>query len=331
MAAPRPCLARLARALGGGVSLAVFHGNPFDPDERAICENWTFTVPQRHFGAPRFDDAVALLAGRWRAIGYLNEHPVYVHDDAASALYYNEYKEEWQVISIADENLGTLARAKKKSEEDEAPPKNGWIVACISDDMITAGVRFDIVKEQKAQAHQDAQEDQAHVDDTERPPKRQRDAEKRESLWQQKDEEPRLPASAQSFQEPRLSASAQSVQDWATLKATAKQGPPSRPAIGMQPAIGARPVPQAPTLRGPRPPSMPPWSHQHRQVRRASPPQRGGWFTKAQRLCNAILDRDFRTATDLADKWYCGPPPPGPRSRMLLKNTIASSLNNLFR
>jgi hypothetical protein len=139
-------------------------------------------------------------------------------------------------------------------------------VACISDDMITAGVRFDIVK--------DAQEDQAH--DTERPPKRQRDAEKRESLWQQKDEEPRLPASAQSFQEPRLSASAQSVQDWAPLKATAKQGPPSRPAIGMQPAIGARPVPQAPTSRGPRPPSMPPWSHQHRQVRRASPPQRGG-------------------------------------------------------
>ena len=85
MAASRPCLARLARALGGGVSLAVFHGNPFDPDERAICENWTFTVPQRRFGAPRFDDAVALLAGRWRAIGYLNEHPVYVHDDAASA------------------------------------------------------------------------------------------------------------------------------------------------------------------------------------------------------------------------------------------------------
>ena len=331
MAASRPCLARLARALGGGVSLAVFHGNPFDPDERAICENWTFTVPQRRFGAPRFDDAVALLAGRWRAIGYLNEHPVYVHDDAASALYYNEYKEEWQVISIADENLGTLARAKKKSEDDEAPPKNGWIVACISDDMITAGVRFDIVKEQKAQAHQDAQEDQAHVDDTERPPKRQRDAEKRESLWQQKDEEPRLPASAQSFQEPRLSASAQSVQDWAPLKATPKQGPPSRPAIGMQPAIGARPVPQAPTSRGPRPPSMPPWSHQHRQVRRASPPQRGGWFTKAQRLCNAILDRDFRTATNLADKWYCGPPPPGPRGRMLLKNKIASSLNNLFR
>ena len=82
MAAPRPCLARLARALGRGVSLAFFHGNPFDPDERAICENWTFTVPQRRFGAPRFDDAIDQLAGRWRAIGYLNEHPVYVHDDA---------------------------------------------------------------------------------------------------------------------------------------------------------------------------------------------------------------------------------------------------------
>ena len=62
--------------------------------------------------------------------------------------------------------------------------------------MITAGVRFDIVK------------DQAHFDDTERPPKRQR-----ESLWQREAEEPRLPASAQSFQEPRLSASAQSFQD----------------------------------------------------------------------------------------------------------------------
>ena len=75
----------------------------------------------------------------------------------------------------------------------------------------------------------DAQEAQAHVDDTERPPKRQR-----ESLWQREAEEPRLPASAQSFQEPRLSASAQSFQDWGALAARAKHGPPpSRPPIGL--------------------------------------------------------------------------------------------------
>ena len=82
-------------------------------DERAICENWTFTVPQRSFGAPRFDDAIDQLAGRWRAIGYHNEHPIYVKDDMESALYYNEYKEQWEVISIADEAFALLARAKK--------------------------------------------------------------------------------------------------------------------------------------------------------------------------------------------------------------------------
>ena len=276
MASPWPCRERLARALGGEVSLAFFHGCPFNPDERAICENWTFTVPQRRFGAPRFDDAIAQLAGRWRAIGYHNEHPVYVQDDVESAVYYNEYKEQWEVISIADEAIDLLARAKKKKGDGEAPPRNGWIVACIGDDMITAGVRFDIVQElqEKAFVCKDAQEDQAHFDDTERPPKRQR-----ESLWQRKDEEPRLPASAQSFQEPRLSARAQSFQDWGPLKARAKHGPPpSRPPIGLHPAIGAKQVPQAPSLFswGPRPPSMPPPSHQHQQVRRASPPQRGG-------------------------------------------------------
>ena len=116
MASPWPCRERLARALGGEVSLAFFHGCPFNPDERAICENWTFTVPQRRFGAPRFDDAIAQLAGPWRAIGYHNEHPVYVQDDVESALYYNEYKEQWEVISIADEAIDLLARAKKKKE-----------------------------------------------------------------------------------------------------------------------------------------------------------------------------------------------------------------------
>ena len=100
----------------GDVSLAFFHGCPFNPDERAICENWTFTVPQRRFGAPRFDDAIAQLAGPWRAIGYHNEHPVYVQDDVESAVYYNEYKEQWEVISIADEAIDLLARAKKKKE-----------------------------------------------------------------------------------------------------------------------------------------------------------------------------------------------------------------------
>ena len=121
----------------------------------------------------------------------------------------------------------------------------------------------------------DAQEDQAHFDDTKRPPKRQR-----ESLWQREAEEPRLPASAQSFQEPRLSANAQSFQDWGPLAARAKHGPPpSRPPIGLHPAIWAKQVPQAsslPTSWGPRPPSMPPPSHQHQQVPRASPPPRGG-------------------------------------------------------
>ena len=116
MASPWPCRERLARALGGEVSLAFFHGCPFNPDERAICENWTFTVPQRSFGVPRFDDAIDQLAGRWRAIGYHNEHPIYVKDDVESALYYNEYKEQWEVISIADEAFALLARAKKKKE-----------------------------------------------------------------------------------------------------------------------------------------------------------------------------------------------------------------------
>ena len=236
MASPWPCRERLARAIGGDVSLAFFHGCPFNPDERAICENWTFTVPQRSFGVPRFDDAIDQLAGSWRAVGYHNEHPVYVHDDVESAVYYNEYKEQWEVISIADEAIDLLARAKKKKGDGEAPPRNGWIVACIGDDMITAGVRFDIVQElqEKAFVCKDAQEDQAHFDDTERPPKRQR-----ESLWQREAEEPRLPASAQSFQEPRLSASAQSFQDWGALAARAKHGPPpSRPPIGLHPSKG---------------------------------------------------------------------------------------------
>ena len=39
-----------------------------------------------------------------------------MQDDVESALYYNEYKEQWEVISIADEAIDLLARAKKKKE-----------------------------------------------------------------------------------------------------------------------------------------------------------------------------------------------------------------------
>ena len=34
--------------------------------------------------------------------------------------------------------------------------------------------------------------------------------------------------------------------------------------------------------------------------------KRGGWFTKCQRLCKAIIDANYGTARELADEYYAG-------------------------
>ena len=35
--------------------------------------------------------------------------------------------------------------------------------------------------------------------------------------------------------------------------------------------------------------------------------RRGGWFTKAQTLCEAILNEQHERARELAQDWYAGP------------------------
>ena len=124
---------------------------------------------------------------------------------------------------------------------------------------------------------------------------------------------PRAPPPAHLLKEATKKAS-EAAQEWERERPKATKGRPSTPMAPPKPiskaramnVTGARPV----TLL-PKPPSTPPpkvatssWTKTSSST--SSHTKRGGWFTKAQSLSEAILHEQHDRARELAEDYYAG-------------------------